>query len=72
MNKDKQYQKVTNDFKQAAGLLRHDLVWSADLEAIRIDLAEYLDVKSSLGLANHPSLINIAKKLIATDNDLTI
>ena len=72
MNKSKQYQKVTNDFKQAAGLLRHDLVWSADLEAIRLDLAEYLDVKSSLGLANHPSLINIAQKLIATDNDLTI
>ena len=72
MNKSKQYQKVTNDFKQAAGLLRHDLVWSADLEAIRLDLAEYLDVKSSLGFANHPSLINIAKKLIATDNDLTI
>jgi len=72
VNKSKQYQKVTNDFKQAAGLLRHDLVWSADLEAIRLDLAEYLDVKSSLGLANHPSLINIAQKLIATDNDLTI
>jgi len=72
VNKDKQYQKVTNDFKQAAGLLRHDLVWSADLEAIRLDLAEYLEVKCSLGLANHPSLINIAKKLIATDNDLTI
>jgi len=29
-------------------------------------------VKCSLGLANHPSLINIAKKLIATDNDFTI
>jgi hypothetical protein len=65
-------QKVTNDFKQAAGLLRHDLVWSADFEAIRLDLAIYLEVKCSLGLANHPSLINIAKKLIATDNDFTI
>ena len=72
MNRGKQYQQVTNDFKQAAGLLRHDLVWSADLEAIRLDLAEYLEVKSSLGLANHPSLINIAQKLIATDNDFTI
>ena len=65
-------QKVTNDFKQAAGLLRHDLVWSADFEAIRLDLAEYLEVKSSLGSAKHLSLINIAKKLIATDNDFTI
>ena len=72
MNKDKQYQQVTNDFKQASGLLRHDLVWSADLESIRLDLAEYLDVKAHLSLANHPSLINIAQKLIATDNDFTI
>ena len=72
MNKTKQYQKVTNDFKQAAGLLRHDLVWSADLESIRLDLAEYLEVKAGLGLANHPSLINIAKKLIATENNFTI
>jgi hypothetical protein len=72
MNKEKQYQQVTNDFKQASGLLRHDLVWSADLESIRLDLAEYLDVKAGLSLANHPSLIKIAQKLIATDNDLTI
>jgi hypothetical protein len=57
---------------QAAGLLRHDLVWSGDLDAIRIDLAEYLELKASLGAANHPSITNVVNKLIATDNDFTI
>jgi hypothetical protein len=64
--------RIENDFSQAAGLLRHDLVWSEDLEAIRLDLATYLESKGPAGIANHASLIAVVRKLIATDNDLTI
>ena len=39
MNKDRIYA----DFMQAAGLLRDkNLVWSADLDSIREELADYL------------------------------
>ena len=64
--------KVENDYKQAIGLLRHDLVWSNDLDSIRLDLADYLEARSGLVQFNHPALLNIVRKLIATDNDLTI
>ena len=60
------------DFKQAAGLLKADLVWSADMEAIRSSLAEYLEVKADLKLDNHPALIAVVKALIAEENDLTV
>jgi hypothetical protein len=59
------------DYKQAAGLLRHDLVWSPDFDAIRIDLARLIEGNAALGI--YPTaLTDIVQKLIATDNDLTI
>jgi hypothetical protein len=59
------------DYRQASGLLRHDLVWSPDFDAIRLPLADLIDFYSDAGY--HPSaLTEIVQKLIATDNDLTI
>jgi hypothetical protein len=64
--------RVTNDFLQAAGLLEADLIWSADMEAIRKDLATFLRAKAALGIANHPSLISLVQHLLADENDLTV
>lgn len=64
--------KVTMDFLQAAGLLRADLVWSPDFNAIRQPLAEYLTAKSSLAEANHPALIEIVARLLDDENDLSV
>lgn len=63
---------VTTDFLQAAGLLEADLIWSNDFAAIRLPLAEYLRVKSGLGLANHPALRQLVQHLLSTENDLSI
>jgi hypothetical protein len=68
----KEHQRIKDSFKQASGLLKHDLVWDADFESIRLDLAEYLDSRSDAGVANHTSLINLVNKLIATENDMSI
>lgn len=63
---------VTTDFLQAAGLLESDLIWSNDFDAIRLPLAEYLRVKSGLGLANHHALRQLVQHLLSTENDLSI
>lgn len=69
MNKD----RIFADFMQAAGLLRDkNLVWSADLDSIREELAEYLEAKASLGAANNPHLIAVVQRLLADENDLSI
>lgn len=72
MSLQTEHRRIENDFKQAAGLLRHDLVWSSDFDAIKNDLADYLDSTARLGAANNPSLISVVNKLIAVENDLTI
>lgn len=72
MSLRKEHQRIQDDFRQAAGLLRHDLVWSADFEAIRSDLADYLDMKSVLGVGNSLSLVKVVKNLIADENDMSI
>ena len=64
--------KVPMDFLQAAGLLKADLVWSPDFNAIRQPLAEYLTAKSSLAEANHPALIEIVARLLDDENDLSV
>lgn len=59
------------DYRQAAGLLRHDLVWSADLDSIRLPLADLIEFWADADY--HPSaLTDIVQQLISTDNDLTI
>jgi hypothetical protein len=69
MNSDK---RITNDFLQAAGLLEADLIWSDDLESIRLDLATYLRARASLGSANHPALVGLVQHLLADENDLSV
>jgi len=72
----KQYQnnqRIYADFRQAAGLLKDPhLVWSADLDSIREDLAAYLEERASLGTENSPSLISVVQRFIADENDITI
>jgi hypothetical protein len=66
-------ERVTADFRQAAALLRDkNLVWSADLDSIREDLAEYLETKATLGSANNAHLIAVVQRLLAEENDLSI
>jgi len=67
-----EHNRIESDFKQAAGLLRHDLVWSEDFDAIRLDLADFLERVSVLGVANNPSLVKVVQQLLATENDLSI
>lgn len=50
--------------REAAILLRSDLVWSADFELIRCDLAEALDYYAISQQYGYPALLNIAKKLL--------
>ena len=60
------------DYKQAAALLRDkNLVWSADLDCIREDLAQYIE-SSILTESLHSATMNrIVQTLIADENDLT-
>lgn len=61
------------DFKQAAALLRDpNLVWSADLDSIREDLADYLEVALVDQTWQSPTLQRIVQALIADENDLTV
>jgi len=72
MSLRREHRRIQDDFRQAAGLLRHDLVWDSDFEAIRADLADYLDSRSQEGVNNHNSLVKMVQKLIASENDLSI
>lgn len=61
------------DFRQAAALLRDkNLVWSADLDSIREDLANFLEQAVALGWDDNTSLQYIVQNLIADENDLSI
>ncbi len=72
-NKRMSGDRIYADFKQAAALLRDkNLVWSADLDSIREDLARYIDTKAILGGANNPHLVAVVQRLIADENDLTV
>ena len=65
--------RLIADFRQAAALLRDkNLVWSADLDCIREDLAAYIENKSMLGSSNNPHLIAVVQRLLADENDLSI
>jgi hypothetical protein len=64
-------ERLKADYKQAAGLLRHDLVWSDDFDSIRMYLAELIDLQADMGI--YPAaLTEIVQTLISVENDLTI
>jgi hypothetical protein len=72
-NKGLTSERIYADFRQAASLLRDkNLVWSADLDSIREDLAEYIETKASLGIANNSHLVAVVQRLIADENDLAV
>lgn len=64
-------ERLYADYRQAAGLLRHDLVWSSDFEAIRLDLSTLI-LNASVSGSYSPELTSIVHNLIATENDLSI
>lgn len=65
--------RIYADFKQAAALLDDDnLVWSADLDGVRQDLARYISERATLGTANSPHLISVVQRFIAEENDITL
>lgn len=69
----KRFVRVYADIKQAESLLRdRQLVWSADLEVIRTDLADLMSHYASQGYYAPAPLIKIAQTLISDENDLTI
>lgn len=65
--------RLIADFKQAASLLRDkNLVWSADLDCIREDLALYIESAIISGQIENGALQRIVQTLIADENDLSI
>lgn len=71
-NKRMSPDRIYADFRQAAALLKDkNLVWSADLDSIREDLAKYIEAKAILGSANNPHLVAVVQRLLADENDLT-
>jgi hypothetical protein len=57
---------VKRDFIEAAKLLDDDnLIWSADLDSIRKDLAKYLRERAESGASNSRHLIEVVERFIA-------
>jgi hypothetical protein len=66
-------ERLLADFRQAAALLRDkNLVWSADLDSIREDLALYLESAVISGEYQNTALQRVVQALIADENDLSI
>jgi hypothetical protein len=66
-------ERIYADFMQAAALLKDkNLVWSADLDSIRDDLANYLEERAELGKKNGTHLIAVVQRLLADENDLSV
>jgi hypothetical protein len=59
------------DYKQAVGLLRADLVWSGDFDAIRLPLADYLERAANANDFD-PLIHKLVKAIIADENNITI
>ena len=64
-------QRLAADYKQAASLLKEDLVWSGDFDGIRIDLADMIERFVVADIYPEP-MTEIVQKLIADENDLSI
>lgn len=65
--------RIRADFQQAASLLRDkNLVWSSDLDSIRLQLADYLDYRAQDAGENSPHLVAVVQRLIADEYDISI
>lgn len=66
-------QRIRGDFLTAAALLADEnLVWSADLDSFRRELAAYLEERAGLGAANSANLIAVVRSIVEVENDLSI
>jgi len=63
--------RLRADYRQAAALLKDDLVWSGDFDNIRFDLMELIQNAADTEKFQ-PALTEIVQKLIADENDLSI
>lgn len=64
-------ERLQADYRQAAALLQHDLVWSGDFDNIRYDLMELIKLQADLKV--YPAALTaIVQKLIEEENDLSI
>ena len=64
-------ERLYADYKQAASLLKDDLVWSGDFDNIRYDLMELIQYHSDMRV--YPAaLTEIVQTLISEENDLSI
>ena len=63
--------RLNADYRQAAGLLKDDLVWSGDFDNIRLDLMELIERFVQADIYPEP-MTEIVQKLIADENDLSI
>ena len=72
MSLRREHRRIEDNFKQAAGLLRHDLVWSDDFESIRLDLADFIQAQAPNGAANSQALLKVVDGLLATENDMSV
>lgn len=64
-------ERLRADYRQAASLLKSDLVWSGDFDNIRFDLMELIE--NAVKTYNFdPALTEIVQKLIADENDLSV
>lgn len=64
-------ERLFADYKQAASLLKDDLVWSGDFDSIRDSLRELIQKHAKSG--NYPAeLTEIVQTLISEENDLSV
>jgi len=64
-------ERIYADYRQAASLLKDDLVWSGDFDNIRNDLMELIQYHADIKV--YPAaLTDIVQTLIADENDLSI
>lgn len=68
---EKKRHRLIADYRQAASLLKDDLVWSGDFDNIRYDLM--LLIEQHLKQDSFPAhLTAIVQRLISEENDLSI
>lgn len=64
-------ERLNADYRQAAALLRDDLVWSGDFDNIRMDLHDLIQFHASANY--YPAVMTkIVQTLISEENDLSI
>jgi hypothetical protein len=70
---NKQQDRHYANYRQAAGMLLDDnLVWSADMDSIRVHLGNYINRMASIGDFTDFNIFCLVQDLISSENDLSI